>query len=49
MVEGGEGTGWTLALKPATWPEGAKCAVALSFDSDREPSPCAVAKAHQAA
>ena len=24
------------SLKPATWPEGAQCAVALSFDSDHE-------------
>jgi len=24
------------SLKPASWPEGAKCAVALSFDSDHE-------------
>ena len=24
------------SLKPAVWPNGAKCAVALSFDSDHE-------------
>ena len=24
------------SLKPATWPDGARCAVALSFDSDHE-------------